>query len=87
MRFNYQKADHKIYVCKFSKKFPSKYIILRIHKQRANSVDVDKVAHDEPPHQDLHHLQIQLFSSLVLKELSLQATGSPLMNMYLTFDS
>ena len=27
------------------------------------------MAHDEPPHQDLRCLQIQLFSSLVVKEL------------------
>ena len=27
------------------------------------------MAHDEPPHHDLRCLQIQLFSSLVLKEL------------------
>ena len=33
-------------------------------------MDLDEVAHDEPPHQDLHCLQIQLFSSLVLKELN-----------------
>ena len=32
----------------------------------ANSVDL---AYYEPPHQDLRRLQIQLFSSLVLKEL------------------
>ena len=38
---------------------------------RANSVDLDEVAHDEPPHQDLRCLQIQLFSSLVVKELKL----------------
>ena len=38
--------------------------------QRANSVDLYEVAHHEPPHQDLHCLHIQLFSSLVLKELS-----------------
>ena len=36
---------------------------------RANSVDLDEVAHYEPPHQDLCCLQIQLFSSLLLKEL------------------
>ena len=30
----------------------------------ANSVDLDEVAHDEPPHQDLRCLQIQHFSSL-----------------------
>ena len=35
------------------------------------TVDLDEVAHYEPPHQDLHCLQIQLFSSLVLKELKL----------------
>ena len=32
----------------------------------ANSVDVDEVALFELPHQDLHCLQMQLFSSLVL---------------------
>ena len=32
-----------------------------------DNVDPDEVAHYEPPHQDLHCLQIQLFSSLVLK--------------------
>ena len=36
----------------------------------ADSVDVDEVAHFEPPHQDLRCLKIQLFSSLVLKELN-----------------
>ena len=42
--------------------------------KRANSVDLDEVAHHEPPHQDLHCLQIQLFSSLVLKELRISDT-------------
>ena len=37
----------------------------------ANSVELDEVAHYEPPHQDLRCLQIQLFSSLILKELKL----------------
>ena len=41
------------------------YIILRIQRLRANSADLDEVAHYEPPHQDLHCLQIQLFLSLV----------------------
>ena len=41
-----------------------RYIILKIQ-----SVDLDEVAHNEPPHQDLRCLQIQLFSSLILKEL------------------
>ena len=37
-------------------------------KFKPNSVDLDEVAHDEPPQQDLCCLQIQLFSSLVFKE-------------------
>ena len=32
-------------------------------------MDLDEVAHFEPPHKDLCCLQILLFSSLVLKEL------------------
>ena len=32
-------------------------------------MDLDEVAHYEPPHQDLRCLQSQLFSSLVVKEL------------------
>ena len=36
---------------------------------RANSVDLDEVAHYEPTQQGLCYLQIQLFLSLVLKEL------------------
>ena len=34
-----------------------------------NRVDLDEVAHHEPPHQDLRCLQIQLFLILVLKKL------------------
>ena len=45
------------------------YIILRIQRIEANSVDLDAVAHYEPPHQHLRCLQSQVFSSLVLKEL------------------
>ena len=37
----------------------------------ANSVDLDEVAHHEPPHQDLRCLQIQLFSSLVHEQKEL----------------
>ena len=32
-------------------------------------MDLDEVAHYEPPHQNLRCLQLQLFSSLVGKEL------------------
>ena len=34
-------------------------------KKRSNSVDPNEVAHNEPPHHDLHRLQIQLVSFLV----------------------
>ena len=43
---------------------------------RANSVDLDEVAHDEPPHQDLYCLQIQLFWSVLVKELMVHWTTS-----------
>ena len=33
-------------------------------------MELDEVAHNEPPHQDLRCLQIRLFSSLVVKELN-----------------
>ena len=46
------------------------YIIIENSKTRGQTVDLDEVAHDEPPHQDLHCLQIQLNSSLVVKELN-----------------
>ena len=41
--------------------------MLRIHRlEGANSVDPDEVAHNEPPHLDLHYLQIQLLPLLAL---------------------
>ena len=45
------------------------YIILKIQRLAGKRVDLHEVAHDEPPHQDLRCLQIQLFSSLVQKQL------------------
>ena len=39
--------------------------MLRIQRLDDKSVDLDEVAHHEPPHQDLRYLQIRLFSSLV----------------------
>ena len=56
------------------------YIKLRIQTLRANSVDLDEVAHYEPPHQDLRCLQIQLFSSLVFHELTLKARKQDTVN-------
>ena len=34
------------------------YIILKIQDKRAKSVNLDEVAHHEPPHQDLRCLQM-----------------------------
>ena len=59
--FNYQKADKKIFVCKFSKKCLSpSYIILRIQRLDGKLCRSrqSEVAHFEPPHQDLLSLQI-----------------------------
>ena len=57
---NYHKADDKIFVCNFSKNVTSKLCHIENSKtrERANSVDLDEVAHNEPPHQDLCCLQI-----------------------------
>ena len=55
----------------FQKISSPSYIILIIQRlEDKNSVDLREVAHNnEPPHQDLRCLQIQLFSSLVIEEL------------------
>ena len=48
-----------------------KNVLFKHYKEyRAVSVDSDEVAHDEPPHLNLHCLQIQLFSYLELKGLN-----------------
>ena len=59
-------ADDKIYVCEISENVSSKPNYIEHSKTRANNVDQDEVAHHEPPHQDLHCLQTQLFSSPAL---------------------
>ena len=38
---------------------------------RTNSVELNEVSHYEPPHKDLHCLQIYLFSSLAPKEFGI----------------
>ena len=53
----------------FQKILSPSYIIFRIQRLEVNSVDLDEVAHSEPPYQDLRCSQTQLFLSLVLKEL------------------
>ena len=50
-------------------------------------MDLDEVAHLEPPHQDLRCLQIQLFSSLVLKELKEQYVNHSLNRLLLTYST
>ena len=69
--------DHKVTTKKQTTKFSSanfqkslspSFIILRIQRLEGNNVDLNEVAHQEPPQQDLRCLQIQLFSSLLLEE-------------------
>ena len=66
-----KKQTTKFSCANYQKMLSPSYVILRIQRliKRANSEDLVEVAHYEPPHQDLRCLQIQLFSSLVLKEL------------------
>ena len=54
---------------KFKKNFTQAISYSEFKDYRANGVDLGEVAHDEPPHQDQRCLQIQLFSSLVLKRV------------------
>ena len=68
-----KKQMTKFLSAKFSKKkkkiVKSKLYHIENSKTRwANSVHLDEVAHNEPPHQDLRCVQIQLYVSLVLKE-------------------
>ena len=53
----------------FQKVLSPSYIILKIQRLDNKHVDLDDVAHHEPHHQNLCCLQIQLFSSLILREL------------------
>ena len=64
-----KKQTTKFSSANFHKMSNPSYITLRIQRLEGNSVDLDEVAHNEPPHHYLRCLQIQLFSSLVLKEI------------------
>ena len=64
-----EKQTTKFSSANFQKMLSPCYSILRIQRLEGKRVDLDEVAHYEPPHQDLRCLQIQLFSSLVVKEL------------------
>ena len=54
-----KKADDKIFVCKIKNNIQA-ILYSEFKDWRANSVDLDEVAHHEPLHQDLHCLQIYL---------------------------
>ena len=58
-----------IFFLQISKNIKSKLYHTENSKTRGQTVDPDEVAHYQPPHQDLPCLQIELFSSPVLKEL------------------
>ena len=53
----------------FQKMFSPSYIMLRFQRLDGKQCRTDEVAHYEPSNQDLHCLQIQLFSSQVVKKL------------------
>ena len=56
------------------KKYSSQlYQYLRIQKQECNILDPDEVPY-QPPHLDLHCLQIELFSFLEISVLNLNST-------------
>ena len=59
-----EKQTTKFLSANFQKMLSPSYIILRIQRLEANSVDLEKVAHYEPPCQDLCFLQIQIFLSV-----------------------
>ena len=65
-----KKQTTKFSSANFEKMLSELYINENSKTRRANSVDLDEVALHEPPHQDLRCLQIQLFMSLVVKELN-----------------
>ena len=61
-----EKMTTKFSSANFQKMSSPSYITLRIQRleaeqSRPNSVDLDEEAHYQPPHQDLHCLQIQVF--------------------------
>ena len=64
--YSTNKQTTKFTSAKFQKNDLSSLYHVENSKTRANSADLDEVARDEPPHQDLHCLQIELFSSLTL---------------------
>ena len=70
------KQTTKCLFANFQKTLSPSYIKLRIQRLEGNSVDLDEVAHCEPPHQDLCCLP-----TLVLKELR-QSLNTSLLNPF-----
>ena len=66
------KQTAKVSSAKFQKMLSPSYVILKIQRLEGKSVDLDEVMkwHTEPPHHDLRCLQIQLYLSLILKDLA-----------------
>ena len=64
------KSRQQNFCLQIFEKCKSKLYHIENSKTRGQTVDLDEVAHHEPPHQDLRCLQIQLNSSLVVKELN-----------------
>ena len=58
-----------MYICNISNNVSSEYVILKIQEKKAKSIDPDEAVHYEPPHQELHCLQVQLFVSVADKVL------------------
>ena len=50
----------------WKKYFATTLSFCELKDQKANSVDSDEVAHYEPPHLDLHCLQIKIFSLILV---------------------
>ena len=63
-----KKKQTIILVRKISNTFFQSYITLRIQKLEGKSVDPDEAAHIELPYLNLHCLQIQLQSTLVISK-------------------
>ena len=53
-----QKQTTKFMSANFKKMLSPSYVILNIQSLESKSVDLDEVAHYEPPNQDLRCLQI-----------------------------
>ena len=80
--FTTKKHMSKFSSANFQKLLSPSYIVLRNQRLEGKQVDLDEVAHFEPPHLDLCCLQIPLFSSPVLEELRHFVLYAVCLNMY-----